>query len=114
MPAPATYFYQYLENQLQEKDALILFTLYSDIRYYLRLCSDQADYVKLQEQAAEIFQEYIVKGAPYPITYNEIIEELRQGYDADTGYIDFPLDEDLFQALYIFVLEGLDQYYLKF
>ena len=40
MPTSANYFYDYLENSCENKDALIYFGLYADIRTYLRLIED--------------------------------------------------------------------------
>ena len=40
MPTSANYFYDYLENSCENKDALIFFGLYADIRTYLRLIED--------------------------------------------------------------------------
>lgn len=46
MPTSANYFYEYLETLCgseRNKDALVYFGLYADIRTYLRLLEDQAD-----------------------------------------------------------------------
>lgn len=40
MPTSANYFYNYLENFADDKDALIYFGLYADIRQYLRMSED--------------------------------------------------------------------------
>lgn len=40
MPTSANYFYNYLENYSDDKDALIYFGLYADIRQYLRMSED--------------------------------------------------------------------------
>ena len=40
MPTSANYFYDYLENSPDNKEALIYFGLYADIRTYLRLIED--------------------------------------------------------------------------
>lgn len=46
MPTSANYFYDYLENSCENKDALIYFGLYADIRTYLRLIEDgESDYI---------------------------------------------------------------------
>jgi hypothetical protein len=46
MPTSANYFYEYLETLCgseRNKDALVYFGLYADIRTYLRLLEDNAD-----------------------------------------------------------------------
>ena len=46
MPTSANYFYDYLENSCENKDALIYFGLYADIRTFLRLIEDgENDYI---------------------------------------------------------------------
>ncbi len=51
MPTSANYFYDYLENSCENKDALIYFGLYADIRTYLRLYEDGEDDETLRRQA---------------------------------------------------------------
>lgn len=41
MPTSANFFYNYLENYCEDKDALIYFGLYADIRQYIRMCEDR-------------------------------------------------------------------------
>jgi hypothetical protein len=41
MPTSANYFYNYLENYCSDKDALIFFGLYADLRTYMRMCEEQ-------------------------------------------------------------------------
>lgn len=40
MPTSANYFYNYLENYCADKDALIYFGLYADLRTYMRMCEE--------------------------------------------------------------------------
>ena len=42
---------------------------------------------------------------------NEIIEELRSGYDPTTRQIRYNLDGELFQSLYDFCIGALEVYY---
>jgi hypothetical protein len=41
MPTSANYFYNYLENYCTDKDALIYFGLYADLRTYMRMCEEE-------------------------------------------------------------------------
>eukprot|EP00347_Sterkiella_histriomuscorum_P012237 403369365 len=80
MPTSANYFYDYLENSCENKDALIYFGLYADIRTFLRLIEDgESDFV-LRSQAEQIFQDYIGEDKQWDIEIpDEIHIELSSG-----------------------------------
>jgi hypothetical protein len=63
MPTSANYFYEYLETLCgseRNKDALVYFGLYADIRTYLRLLEDNADEeTMVRPQAEQIVRDYI-------------------------------------------------------
>ena len=59
MPTSANYFYDYLENCCMNKDALIYFGLYADIRTYLRLHEEGTSETLLRKHAELIFGDYI-------------------------------------------------------
>ena len=40
MPTSANYFYSYLENHFADKEALIYFGLYADLRAFMRMVED--------------------------------------------------------------------------
>jgi hypothetical protein len=62
MPTSANYFYDFLENSCENKEALIYFGLYADIRTYLRLIEDGESEDVLRKQAEQIFGDYINQG----------------------------------------------------
>jgi len=51
MPTSANYFYDYLENSCENKEALIYFGLYADIRTYIRLFEEGDDGLEIRKQA---------------------------------------------------------------
>ena len=48
LPTSANYFYEYLENYCADKDALIYFALYADIRTYIRMVEDQESQIDVK------------------------------------------------------------------
>ena len=67
MPTSANYFYDYLENGCENKDALIYFGLYADIRGYLRMNEEGEDENTRREQANQIYKDYIMEGRQWEI-----------------------------------------------
>jgi hypothetical protein len=59
MPTSANYFYNYLENFCVDKEALIYFGLYADIRTYIRLFEDGEHETLLRKHADQLFKDYI-------------------------------------------------------
>ena len=113
MPTSANYFYDYLENSCDNKDALIYFGLYADIRTFLRLIEDGEEEGVLRRQAEQIYFDYIGEGKQWDIEIpDEIHLELSRVFEGEmlVGQI----DETLFSNLYVFTLDVLDMYYKDF
>lgn len=43
LPTSANFFYDYLENYCLDKDALLYFGMYADLRTYIRMCEERSD-----------------------------------------------------------------------
>jgi hypothetical protein len=67
IPIAANFFYEYLEK-LNEEDAIILFALYADLRYYDKACTDEESDDKKNALATQINTEYLEENARYPLT----------------------------------------------
>lgn len=114
MPTSANYFYEYLENQCEDKDALLYFGLYADIRTYIRYVEEDEGEALLRKHADTIYKDYLLPNRQWNIYIpDNIMLELVQGYSSNSKIL-FPLDESLFTELYIFSLDVLDAYYKKF
>ena len=113
MPASSQMFYEFI-NDLGDIRGITLIALYADLRLYMNLVNDQADSEELSKQALIVYQDYLIGGNTYEMEPNEIIYELRRGYNVRTGMIEFNLDSELFQALYDFCIGALEVYYAVF
>jgi ABC-type microcin C transport system permease subunit YejE len=58
IPIAANFFYEYLERS-NDDDAIILFALYADLRYYDKACTDKDSADKRYELADQIYKEYL-------------------------------------------------------
>ena len=114
MPTSANYFYDYLENSCENKDALIYFGLYADIRTYIRLFEEGEEESAVRRQGEQIFRDYIIKGRTWEIEIppDVMVELIRVA--EDDGTLKADIDESLFSGLYIYVLDVLDMYYKDF
>lgn len=113
VPTSADYFYNFLENQSQDKEALIYFGLYADIRTYLRMVEEMVDEHYVKKQAEQIYRDYIIEEREWNIFIpDDIIGELRQGLR--NGMLVEQLDDSLFNNLYVYSLDILDGYYKEF
>lgn len=106
-------FYEFI-NDLGDVRGITLIALYADLRMYLNMVTDQVSDEELNKQALIVFQDYIVEDNTYEMEPNEIILDLRQGYNARKGTIEYDLDSELFQALYDFCIGALEVYYAVF
>jgi hypothetical protein len=81
MPTSANYFYNYLENYCVDKEALIYFGLYADIRSYVRMFEDGEGEGLLRKHADQIFKDYIMFDREWNIYIPEdILNELRHAF----------------------------------
>ena len=113
MPTSANYFYDYLENNCENKDALIYFGLYADIRTYLRLIEDGESESVVRDFAEQIFKDYVSVGRVWHIEIPlDIMRELQQ--TCVNEVITAQVDENLFQTLYSYTLDILDMFYKEF
>jgi hypothetical protein len=67
MPTSANYFYNYLENYCVDKDALIYFGLYADLRIYIRMCEEGETEPNLRKQADTLYDDYILDNRQWNI-----------------------------------------------
>lgn len=113
VPTSADYFYNFLENQCEDKDALIYFGMYADLRTYLRMVEDYMDDKVMMKQVDQIYSDYISEQREWNIYIPEdILNELRQ--KMKEGRVPTQLDESLFNNLYVYTLDILDGYYREF
>ena len=116
MPASSQMFYEFI-NDLGDIRGITLMALYADLRLYMNMVNDhlgENDQEELVKQAHLVYADYLVEGNTYEMEPNEIIHELRRGYNARSGQIEFNLDSELFQALYDFCIGALEVYYAVF
>lgn len=59
MPTSANYFYDFLEHYILDKEALIYFGLYADVRNYIRFCEEGHSEYELKNQAEQIYKDYV-------------------------------------------------------
>lgn len=123
LPLPSTRFYEYLTYDLKDKQGLLLFSLYTDLKHYLTLCQkfDQLSvssekgraYEQRKELAFQIYKDYLLEGAPLEIGQNKVTEHLLKFWD--NGIIVGALiDECLFSNLVLFAYGGLNVYWQMF
>ena len=113
MPISSKYFHDYLENELDDMQALSLFSLYVDLRIFYNMLGDSnTKYKALKEQAKTIFNDYVVPNCVYDIPQNEIIRDLRSGFV--NGEITFDVNADLFLDMQDFANSGLTVFYQLF
>ena len=121
MPTSANYFYEYLETlclQEKNKDALVYFGLYADIRTYLRYLEEEepVDTV-VRPHALQILHDYVFEESrqwevELPAQVSADMEQIVEG--GSRRAIKAPLDANLFSSLYFFVLDVLEGYYKDF
>mmetsp|Transcript_33121 Transcript_33121/g.32248 ORF Transcript_33121/g.32248 Transcript_33121/m.32248 type:complete len:170 (+) Transcript_33121:659-1168(+) len=61
MNTSANYFYCYLENYCMDKDALLYFGLYADLRSLMRMCEEGEDETLVIKQADCLFKDYVIE-----------------------------------------------------
>ena len=119
MPTSANFFYEYLETlcgQERNKDALVYFGLYADIRTYMRLVEEKQDEASVRDHARQIIIDYVTpESRQWEVDIpEEITIEILSLINKDTGELEANMSESLFSALYFFVLEVLEGYYKDF
>jgi hypothetical protein len=113
MPISSKYFHDFLENDLDDMQALSLFSLYVDLRIFYNLLGDPNSKPKaINSQAKTIFTDYVVPDCVYDIPQNEIIRDLRNGFT--NGEITFDVNADLFMDLQEYANSGLTVFYQLF
>ena len=66
------------------------------------------------QQALQIFRDFILEDSEFELEDNQVIMQLRQGYDLNTERIILQVNETLFSNLILFATGGLEVYYEKF
>ena len=84
MPASSQMFYEFI-NDLGDIRGITLIALYADLRLYLNMIGDQESPEEIAKQAQVIYQDYIIENNTYEMESNDIIMDLRYGYDPQTG-----------------------------
>ena len=113
MPASSQMFYEFI-NDLGDIRGITLIALYADLRLYLNMIGDQESPEEIAKQAQVIYQDYIIENNTYEMESNDIIMDLRYGYDLQTGQINYTLDGELFQPLFDFCIGALEVFYAVF
>ena len=113
MPDSSQKFYEFI-NDLGDVRGITLIALYADLRIYMNMVSDGLGNDQLHAQAMVIYKDYVVQDNTYEMEPNEIIDDLRAGYDERKKEISYPIDGELFQALYDFCIGALEVYYAVF
>ena len=109
------FFYNFLTEDLKDERGVILFALYSDLRRFMVILdSPDTSKEELMNQAKQIYKDYILDGADFQLEQNEIVKELRAGYNSRADMIMLPVNEALFQSLILFAAGGLEIYYNQF
>ena len=68
MPISSKYFHEYLEEELDDMQALSLFSLYVDLKIFYNLLADPGTkYKQLKDQAVTIFLDYVRPNCVYSI-----------------------------------------------
>ena len=117
MPTSANYFYNYLENFAEDRDALIYFGLYADIRQFLRMIEDGENIVPLRKQADSIYRDYICDQREWKMYIPpEVRADLKEKFQipGKVKLFEQAAGDSIFTDLFIFVLEMLDNYYKEF
>lgn len=120
MPTSANYFYEYLETlcgQERNKDALVYFGLYADIKSYMRMIEEKEEGEVIRAHAEQLIRDYVKEEdrqweieIPQEITLEIIALTNRENGTVDGGVF----DENLFSSLYFYILEVLEGYYRDF
>ena len=95
MPASSQMFYEFI-NDLGDIRGITLIALYADLRIYMNRVADKADREVLEVQAQLIYKDYILEDNTYEMEENEVVLDLRNGYDVKRGQILYQLDGELF------------------
>ena len=69
---------------------------------------------QIMQQALQIFRDFILEDSEFELEDNQVIMQLRQGYDLNTERILLQVNETLFSNLILFATGGLEVYYEKF
>ena len=80
MPASSQMFYEFI-NDLGDIRGITLIALYADLRLYMNMCSDQISGDEINKQALVVYHDYVIEGNIYEMEPNEIIHDLRKGYN---------------------------------
>ena len=69
MPTSMTHFYQYLQNLPEFDEALIIFGLHADIRFYMRMYEERDEFSRdmIHAKAVQIFEDYITEDCKWMI-----------------------------------------------
>jgi len=82
---------------LKDERGVVLFALYSDLRRFMVILdSPDTSKEELMNQAKQIYKDYILDGADFQLEQNEIVKELRAGYNSRADMIMLPVNEALF------------------
>lgn len=54
IPIASEFFYEYLDRQADDQEAPIFFSLYADLRYYDKACTEDAEEQYKYEKAIQI------------------------------------------------------------
>ena len=69
---------------------------------------------QIMQQSLQIFRDFILEDSEFELEDNQVIMQLRQGYDLNTERILLQVNETLFSNLILFATGGLEVYYEKF
>ena len=110
MPIASQMFYEFI-NDLSDIKGMTLIAMYADLRRYMNMHNDHAPQEEIRKQAMTIYTDYIIEDNTYELPDNDIILDLRDGYNKKTGQIEYTLEDDLFCDLNEFCIGGLEVYY---
>eukprot|EP00347_Sterkiella_histriomuscorum_P008081 403346444 len=111
IPIASEYFYDYLERQVQDEEAPILFSLYADLRYYDKSCTEDENEQDKYEKALAINQEYLNPGGKFFLNVNK---DVKRAIDDKFLNLQQNLNEYLFIELLAYVLERLKEHFERF
>ncbi|TNV86484.1 hypothetical protein FGO68_gene14214 [Halteria grandinella] len=120
MPTSANYFYEYLETLCgseRNRDALVYFGLYADIRQYLREIEEGGEEQMVRAHAQQLIDDYIGDKRQWEVEIpGDVYAEMRAIVNPVSGQIEAEMvcDENTFSGLYYFVLDVLEGYYREF
>ena len=67
IPIASDHFYEFLDRLVDEPEATIYFSLYADLRYYDKACTEEADEGTKYQKAVEISENYLDPNGKFPI-----------------------------------------------